>query len=139
LIYACQVWGQENSALLQKIENLQDKALRIINFLPNNYPISETYKKYIQQIEDALKNKSSYRKNLYIQSLFTFGLYLFLILYGLTQGFEFSLLMLIAYQILKFIKKNKIIYLFKIEGPISIVLNIYLDLIKIFIITRSII
>ena len=45
LIYACQIWGQEKSALFRKIENLQDKALRIINFLPNNCPISGTYKK----------------------------------------------------------------------------------------------
>ena len=56
MIYACQVWGQENSALLQKIENLQDKALRIINFLPNNYPISETYKKLnILKLRDFIK------------------------------------------------------------------------------------
>ena len=48
LIYACQVWGHEKSALFRKIENLQDKALRIINFLPNNCPISGTYKKRLQ-------------------------------------------------------------------------------------------
>ena len=101
--------------------------------------ISETYKKYIKQIQDALKNKSTYRKNLYMQSLFTVGLYSFLIIFGLTKGFEFSLIILIAYQIFKFVKKNKLIYLFKIEGTISIALNISLDLIKIFIITRSII
>ena len=45
LIYACQVWGHEKSAPFRKIENLQDKALRIINFLPNNCPLSGTYEK----------------------------------------------------------------------------------------------
>ena len=39
------IWGEEKSTLYRKIENLQDKALRIINFLPNNYPISNTYEK----------------------------------------------------------------------------------------------
>ena len=46
LIYGCQVWGQRErmSETLRKIANLQDKALRIINFLPPNTPIDETYK-----------------------------------------------------------------------------------------------
>ena len=56
LIYACQVWGHEKSALFRKIENLQDKALRIINFLPNNCPISGTYEKLnILKLRDFIR------------------------------------------------------------------------------------
>ena len=56
LIYACQVWGHEKSALFRKIENLQDKALRIINFLPNNCPISGTCEKQnILKLRDFIR------------------------------------------------------------------------------------
>ena len=43
LIYACQIWGQTKTDLFRKIENLQDKALRIINFLPNRTPTNDAY------------------------------------------------------------------------------------------------
>ena len=56
LIYACLVWDREKSALFRKIENLQDKALRIINFLPNNCPISGTYEKLnILKLRDFIR------------------------------------------------------------------------------------
>ena len=35
LIYASQIWGQSKSDRLRKLVQLQDKALRIINFLPD--------------------------------------------------------------------------------------------------------
>ena len=43
LIYACQMWGQTKTDLFRKIEKLQDKAPRIINFLPKGTPINDTY------------------------------------------------------------------------------------------------
>ena len=42
LIYACQIWGQ-NFNTSNKIQALQDKAVRIINFTANNY-FGELYK-----------------------------------------------------------------------------------------------
>ena len=42
MVYTCQFWGQ-NEAKIKQISELQDKALRIINFKPKNYPVSELY------------------------------------------------------------------------------------------------
>ena len=44
LMHACQTWGQSKTELFNKIQKLQDKALRIINFPPNTAPVSEIYK-----------------------------------------------------------------------------------------------
>ena len=41
LIYTCQIWGQSFNTLM-KIQPLQDKALRVINFKANNH-VSETF------------------------------------------------------------------------------------------------
>ena len=55
LIYACQIWGQSQS-ILNKIQPLQDKALRIINFKPDNFDTAELYKKdKILKISDYIK------------------------------------------------------------------------------------
>ena len=55
LIYACQIWGQ-NQSILNKIQPLQDKALRIINFKPDNFDIAEPYKNdKILKISDYIK------------------------------------------------------------------------------------
>ena len=43
MIYTHQVWGQ-NEAKIKQISELQDKALKIINFKPKNHPVSELYK-----------------------------------------------------------------------------------------------
>ena len=40
LIYSCQIWGQNNT-ILRKLEPLQTKALRIINFKNNEYNVNE--------------------------------------------------------------------------------------------------
>ena len=71
LIYGCQIWGQEKTALFRRIENLQDKALRIINFLPNNFPISPTYEKLnvlklrdFISLQNALLVKNCLEKNI---------------------------------------------------------------------------
>ena len=42
LIYACQIWGQCED-LVNKISAIQDKAIRIINFKPKNYPAEKLY------------------------------------------------------------------------------------------------
>ena len=41
LIYGCQVWGQYQGTEYKKIETLQEKAIRIMKFLPNNAPVSK--------------------------------------------------------------------------------------------------
>ena len=43
MIYSCQIWGQ-NKGKIKKISELQDKAIRIINFKQKNYPVAELYK-----------------------------------------------------------------------------------------------
>ena len=43
MIYTCQVWGQ-NKGKIKKISELQDKAIRIINFKPKTSPVAELYK-----------------------------------------------------------------------------------------------
>ena len=42
LIYGCQIWGQQQTTI-QKLSQIQNKALRIINFKPFNYPVDELY------------------------------------------------------------------------------------------------
>ena len=44
MIYGCQIWCQEHSDELEKIEKLQEKAIKIIKFLPNNAPVTKTMK-----------------------------------------------------------------------------------------------
>ena len=43
MIYTFQVWGQKENQI-KKTSELQDKALRIINFKPINHPVLELYK-----------------------------------------------------------------------------------------------
>ena len=42
LIYACQVWGQ-NENFLKKLSSLQNKAIRIINFKQQDFPVNGLY------------------------------------------------------------------------------------------------
>ena len=44
LIYGCQIWGQEQSNEFKKVEKHQEKAIKIIEFLPNDAPITKTMK-----------------------------------------------------------------------------------------------
>ena len=56
LIYTCQILGQNNT-IFRKLEPLQNKALRIINFRNNEYNISEFYKtNKILKIADYIKS-----------------------------------------------------------------------------------
>ena len=43
MIYTCQIWGQ-NKGKINKISELQDKAIKIINFNLKNYPVVELYR-----------------------------------------------------------------------------------------------
>ena len=43
LIYASQIWGQSTSEHLRKLVELQEKALRIINFLPDTASLKDIY------------------------------------------------------------------------------------------------
>ena len=55
LIYGCQVWGQYQGTELKKIETLQEKAIRIIKFLPNNAPVSkEVHKLRILKLKNFI-------------------------------------------------------------------------------------
>ena len=55
LIYGCQVWGQYQGTEYKKIETLQEKAIRIIKFLPNNAPVSkEMHKLRILKLKDFI-------------------------------------------------------------------------------------
>ena len=44
LRYACQVWGQANTTLIDTLQKLQNKALRIINFKPPTEPCQPLFK-----------------------------------------------------------------------------------------------
>ena len=55
LIYECQLWGQYQGTEFKKIETLQEKAIRIIKFLPNNAPVSkEMHKLRILKLKDFI-------------------------------------------------------------------------------------
>ena len=71
LIYACQTWGQSKPEHFDKIQNLQDKALRIMNSLWNTVPVSKICKTskilklfdYIS-LQNALLVKNCFEKQL---------------------------------------------------------------------------
>ena len=44
LIYGCQVWGQQHSNEFKKIENPQEKAIKIIKFLTIDAPVTKAVK-----------------------------------------------------------------------------------------------
>ena len=55
LIYGCQIWGQDQNEEFKKIERLQEKAIRIINFLPLNAPVEkQIYEMNIIKLKDFL-------------------------------------------------------------------------------------
>ena len=43
MIHTCHIWGQ-NKCKIQKISELQDKTIRMINFKQRNYPVAELCK-----------------------------------------------------------------------------------------------
>ena len=44
MIYGCQIWGQEQGNEFKKLVKLQEKAIKIIKFLPKNGPVTKTMK-----------------------------------------------------------------------------------------------
>ena len=56
LIYGAQIWGQGNSELRNKLQNIQNKAIRIINFKWREDPVAPLYyKSKILKLEDHIK------------------------------------------------------------------------------------
>ena len=54
LICVCQIWGQDQNEF-KKIEKLQEKAIKIINFLPLNPPVEkQMYKMNILKLKDFI-------------------------------------------------------------------------------------
>ena len=61
LIYGCEVWRQKNTALFRKIQELQDKTIRIINFKPDEFNVNELYKSdKILKISDFINLKNTF-------------------------------------------------------------------------------
>ena len=59
LIYGCEIWGQRETELFRNIQELQDKAIRIINFKLDDFDVNSLYhENKILKITDfiALKN-----------------------------------------------------------------------------------
>ena len=59
LIYGCEIWGQRETQLFRNVQELQDKAIRIINFKLDDFDINSLYhENKILKITDfiALKN-----------------------------------------------------------------------------------
>ena len=60
LIYACQIWGQNKIDFFRKIEQLHDKALRIINFLAKGTSINDTYENSkILKVQDYISPQNA--------------------------------------------------------------------------------
>ena len=55
LIYDCQIWGQDQNEEFKKIEKLQEKAIRIISFLPLNATVEkQMYEMNILKLKDFI-------------------------------------------------------------------------------------
>ena len=55
LIYGGQIWGQGQNKEFKKIEKLQEKAIKIINFLSLNAPVEkQMYKTNILKLKDLI-------------------------------------------------------------------------------------
>ena len=64
LIYGCQIWGQKNSTLLDKIKKIQEKALKVIHFDPTNVTTNTLFSNSkILKLTDFIK----YRNICYIR------------------------------------------------------------------------
>ncbi len=116
------------------------------NKIPNNLctysffnnSIIDTYKKYIDQLKEVLHQKSSYKRNLYLQSIVFLFSYMAIILIGLLLNKKLAIYFLLFFLISKFIKKNKIVYLLRFEGLIAIPLYLLFDFSKIYMVFWSI-
>ena len=95
-------------------------------------------KKYYTQLSEAIKIKSTYKKSIYTYTLFSIIVYLtffVLIFYNLKLSFCF----LFLYLIFRFLKKNKLKYLFSFEGLIILPIQIILDYIRINVFIKNLI
>ena len=75
LIYSCQIWSQNNT-ILRKLEPLQNKAMRIINFKNNEYNVNEFYEtNKILKIADYCKLLLSLQRSAPSQFAFSWGMF----------------------------------------------------------------
>ena len=58
LIYGCEIWGQRETQLFRNIQELQDKAIRIINFKLDDFDVNSPKNK-ILKITDFLTLKNA--------------------------------------------------------------------------------
>ena len=77
LLYGSQIWGQSNQ-LVSKMEKLQNKALRIINFKPLRYSVNSLYNKCeILKFGDSILSYQIFYRHMIILRVicwyFTFG------------------------------------------------------------------
>ena len=60
LIYGCEIWGQKSTLLFRKIQDLQGKAIRIINYKPDDFNVNELYRNdKILKITDFISLKNT--------------------------------------------------------------------------------
>ena len=59
LIYGCQIWGNNNSILVNKVKKLQEKALKVMDFCSDNKTINEVFHDFkILKLEDFIKYRN---------------------------------------------------------------------------------
>ena len=59
-MYGCEIWGQKSTLLFRKIQDFQDKAIRIINYKPDDVSVNELYRNdKILKITDFISLKNT--------------------------------------------------------------------------------
>ena len=119
------IWMNNYREYFNKVPN----NLCTYSFFQNS--IIDTYKKYINQLKEVLQQKTPYKRNLYLQTIIFLSSYTAIALTGLFLNKIIAIYLLTFFLILKFIKKNKIIYLLRFEALITITLYLLFDLSKI--------
>ena len=64
LRYGCQLWGQAQIQVLQNIEKIQSKTLRILNFKNPCEPIEQIYKEYNSFTLNAIRTWNLFQNKL---------------------------------------------------------------------------
>ena len=59
-MYGCEIWGQKSTLLFRKIQDFQDKAIRIIKYKPDDVSVNELYRNdKILKITDFISLKNT--------------------------------------------------------------------------------
>ena len=97
-------------------------------FFPEN--IYYSIKKYYEQLSEAIKIGSTYKRSFYFFTIFS--IFVYLICFILTfYKLKLSLSLIFLYLIFRFLKKNKLKNLFRVEGLIILPIQIIMDFIRI--------